>query len=138
VPKLSFFLASSYVNKPHMREIRDKLAKMGHRVIARWIDEPHSPHSKIGDFEDAELSAMSDRDVEDIRDVDVLAHFTGENERGGAKEECGMSIGMRLEGLDMQTFVVGPRVNVHDYNYLVDHFPTEEEFLEWAEKEARR
>lgn len=138
MPKQNIYLASSYVNKFYMRGVRDKLEKMGHRVTSRWIDEPHSPNSKLGDFEDSKLSTMSDRDVEDIQDSNVLAHFTSENDRGGAVEECGISIGMRLMGRDMLTFVVGPRMNVHDYNYLVDHFPTEEEFLEWAEKEARK
>ncbi len=138
MPKRSIYLASSYVNKLHMREIRDKLDKMGHSVVSEWLKEDHSPNAQIGDFTDLDLSDMSDRDIENIREADILVHFSSDNDRGGAIAEFGISLGMRLEGRDMQTILVGGRRNIFDYNYLVDHFPTEEEFLEWAEKEARR
>jgi len=111
---------------------------MGHKVVSRWLVETHDPNVTICDFSDLELSEMSDRDMRDIKDADVLAHFTGENERGGAIEECGISLGMRLEGRDVATFIIGDRRNIFDYSSMVDHFPTEEEFLKWAEKEAGR
>ena len=138
MPKQKIYLCSSYVNKLHMREVRDKLVKIGHRVVSRWIDEPHAPNVQIGNFIDLELRDMSDRDIDDIQDADILTHFTSGNDRGGAIAEFGISLGLRIEGRDMQTILVGERRNIFDYNYLVDHFPTEEEFLKWAEKEAGR
>lgn len=137
MPK-QIYLASSYTNKIHMREIRDKLQAMGYRVVSRWLAEPHDPKVTVGDFTDLDLSNMSDRDIEDIREADILVHFSSDNNRGGAIAEFGISLGMRLEGRDMLTILVGDRRNIFDYNWLVDHFPTEEEFLGWAEKEAKR
>lgn len=138
MPKKNIYLASSYTNKLHMREIRYWLEKMGHKVVSEWLNEDHSPNAQIGDFTDLDLSNMSDRDIENIREADILVHFSSDNERGGAIAEFGISLGMRIEGRDMLTVLVGDRRNIFDYNYLVDYFPTEEAFLEWAEKEARR
>lgn len=138
MPKQNIYLASSYVNKLHMREIRDKLQAMGHRVVSRWIDESYDPLVQIQDFSDVELSCIADRDMRDIKEATTLAYFTGENARGGAIKECGMAMGMALEGRYIQTVVVGDRRDVFDYSSFVDYYPTEELFLEWAEKEARR
>jgi len=121
-----------------MREIRYWLERMGHKVVSQWLNEDHGPDAQIADFTDLDLSNMSDRDIENIREADILVHFSSDNSRGGAIAEFGISLGMRIGGRDMQTILVGDRRNIFDYNYLVDHFPTEEAFLEWAEKEARR
>ena len=138
MPQHKFYLASSYTRKERMRQIRDELEAMGHRVTSRWLAEPHDPHVAIGGFTDLALSNMSDRDIEDIQEADILVHFSSDNARGGAIAEFGISIGMRLEGRDMLTILVGDRRNIFDYNYLVDHFPTEAEFLEWAKEEAKK
>jgi hypothetical protein len=135
----NIYLASSYTNKLHMREIRDKLVKMGYKVTSRWIDEEHDPACVLGDFSDAELNVMAERDIADIKDADALVHFSySENLRGGAIAEQNITIGMRYEGRDIRTILVGMRQNVHDYLDMIEYFPTEEEFLAWAEKERKQ
>ena len=139
MPKHSIYLASSYTNKLYMREIRDKLVEMGHRVTSRWIDEPYDPNIQQHELSREVNSRIATQNTDDIAKSDTVAHFSMEkNDRGGACVEFGTSIGMCIAGYDMNTVLVGNKYHVFDDHPFATYFPTEEGFLAWAEKEAKR
>jgi nucleoside 2-deoxyribosyltransferase len=113
---MKIYLAARFDRHPEMREIRDRLAKMGHRVTSTWIDiaQPKSP-------EEGEVAARSD--LYDVRAADAIVAFTDvPSSTGGTHVEFG--IGLAAE---KGMFVVGPRENI--FHALAEQFATVDEWL---------
>ena len=129
-----FYLASKYDQKLFLRGVRDKLQAMGHEVFSSWIDEEEPLNVQIDDVPIEKLQQYGLQDITEIIVADAFVHFQNQNRpniRGGALVEFGMAYAW-----ESKMILVGDRVNIFDFMPKVTCFPTVEEFLTWAEKEA--
>lgn len=124
---MKIYLAARYSRHPEMREHREWLEELGHKVTSRWID-CHT--DVVGDFTSSftqeflnaqpKLSApLGQHDLDDLDEADSVISFTGGGLKGGRHVELGYALarGKRL-------LVVGPRENVFHTLPVVEHFDT--------------
>lgn len=90
------YIASSWSNRYNLRNVRDRLEKAGHRVIARWIDV---------DEVDYPAPIGAERDLEDLYACDTLVFWPDNlvNKTSGKYVEYGFALGV---GHDI--FIVEP------------------------------
>ncbi len=101
-----------------MQGVRCDLARAGHQVTSRWIDQRQDA------TDTAEAAAVARRDIADIEIADTLIAFSetprsGVSTRGGRHIETGIAIALRK-----RVIVVGPRENVFCSLPEITVFPT--------------
>ena len=109
------FLSSRYSRREEMREIRDRIHTLGHKVQSRWID--------AGVMEPVVAAIM---DKQDAEQSDIVISFTGGGRHGGRHVEFGIGI-----ALGKLSAVVGEREHVFHHLPGVYHFTTIEELFQW-------
>lgn len=131
---MKIYLASRYSSKPEMEDHARELRSHGIEVTSRWLEEPHSPNSQIGDVSEELMRGYARLDIEDIEAAHVLVFFsvdpTTPTVRGGRHVEFGYAM-----ALDKTILVVGPKENIFHFLPSV-HFVTNwvqalNKLLEW-------
>ncbi len=100
------YLAARFSRRHELQGVRCDLARAGHQVTSRWIDQRQDA------TDTAEAAAVARRDIADIEIADTLIAFSetprsGVSTRGGRHIETGIAIALRK-----RVIVVGPRENV--------------------------
>lgn len=99
------YLASSYSRRHEMQGRRTQLHDEGIVVTSRWLDDedPWDPADHARGYR------LAAKDLEDIREADVVVCFTGEpvTTTGGRHVEFGYAL-----GIGKPIVVVGPAENV--------------------------
>lgn len=97
-----------------MEAYAKELRKCGVEVTSRWLEEPHSPTSQIGDVSDELMREYAITDLEDIQAADILVFFSVDPKtptvRGGRHVEFGYALGLKKPIL-----VVGPQENIFHF-----------------------
>lgn len=109
---MNIFIASAWENRVRLCAVRDELERMGHRVIARWLD--------------AEMDAKEDPvacanvDIDDMRATELLILDTFDDERsgGGMYFELGYVCGLGRH----EVWRVGPWTNIYTQLPNLWHF----------------
>ncbi len=126
---MKIYLAASFGRQKEMREVRDKLHTLGHKVVSRWIDVEtvETSNAADGGLGASSAAVYAFHDLEDIRKSDCVISFTGQagGERGGRHVEFGIGL-----GLGLYPIVVGPREHFFHFITTVIHFKTTESMLE--------
>lgn len=115
---MKIYLAATYSRHPEMREVRDRLAELGHIVTSRWIDQHADDHTAEKAMTPEELKTntalgchYANKDLADIVSAHALIMFSaGDGQppgRGGRHIEFGYAY-----ALHKRIFVVGPRESV--------------------------
>jgi hypothetical protein len=132
---MKIYLAAKYSRHPEMRDVRERLQKIGHLVTSRWIE---------GNHEISEVNADADRqrfaveDWMDLKDAEAVLWFAepekieGRN-RGGRHVEFGLAIAWNIP-----VFVVGRKENVFHWLPEVRHFASPDEALTALTGEVRK
>ncbi len=112
------YLAARFSRRFELQGVRADLARAGHQVTSRWIDQRRDA------TDTAEAAAVAHRDIADIELADCLIAFSesprsGLSTRGGRHVEMGIAI-----GLDKRVIVVGPVENVFFSLPEIEVFPT--------------
>jgi hypothetical protein len=122
------YLASAFSRNPEMRDIRDRLEALGHKVVSTWHD------IQDGDAKEALFDEQLQNDpghcagfaITDLYQIEAMADtvvsFTGGGGRGGRHVEHGYAM-----GLGKDTIIVGPREHV--FHCLMRQYDTTDEFL---------
>lgn len=122
---MKIYLASRYVDKPIMRDLRDQLVELGYVVTSRWLDG-HDQSSDGTASRTAELNQQfAEEDEEDILAADVLILFNPLSVHGTGKGGRHVETGMALS-VGMPVFLWGVRENVFHFNRHVkayEHLP---------------
>jgi hypothetical protein len=128
---MRIYLAARYSRNPEMREVRDRLALLGHQVTSRWIDQHGGELEKS--FTPERLSAepefcarFAQADVDDLLAADAVVSYTGNGGggKGGRHVEFGLAVGH-----GRRLIVVGPRENVFHCLPTVEVVPDTEALL---------
>jgi hypothetical protein len=122
---LNIYIAGWFGAKERLRQVRDRIEKVGCRVVGTWLDEetgaPEAPGlTTVGDVTPEQCREYAVRDYYEVtKTADILILDTIDvNPRGGREVEYGMAL---AAGLTL--WVVGPRRNV--FHYIAHrHFPT--------------
>jgi hypothetical protein len=126
----AIYLAARYSRHPQMREARDVLARMGHTVTSRWIDQHGGDQLESAtlaqlNINPAACSIYGIHDVEDVTAADVVVSFTGgEGGKGGRHVEFGLGIAL---GKDL--VVIGPREHIFHTLPQVRQYETWPDFV---------
>lgn len=105
-----------------MREVREKLHRIGHTVTSRWIN---GEHELLEGRDCAEMARFAQEDIEDLRKADMVLYFVPDSshrQRGGRHVEFGIAL-----ALDIPIKVIGPKENVFHWLPQVRHFATLED-----------
>lgn len=99
---MKIYLAGRYATKLQLREYAKKLSKLGFTITASWLYQ---------DEQDKDLTSASYRDLSDIRESELIIHFTENSDvgynTGGRHVEFGVAF-----ALGKQNILVGPRENI--------------------------
>ena len=111
---MKVYLAARYSLKNQMVEYAHELRSLDIEVTSRWLEEPHSPTSQIGDVSEDLMRQYAQIDVEDIHAADTLVFFsvdpTTPTVRGGRHVEFGYAL-----ALGKSILVVGPKENIFHF-----------------------
>lgn len=114
---MKFYIAAA--DQEWARKARAQLHKIGHEVIARWIDDPlFGTDAGRSEEHKAEYAG---KDEEDVRACDVLlCHNDLANPGlGGRHTEVGIAIGMHKP-----VHLIGRKSNIFHWNKHVTHWPS--------------
>lgn len=111
---MNIYLAARYSRNPEMREVRDRLEVLGHKVTSAWIDNHGGELEKS--FTPERLAAepefcarFAEVDVGDLLAAEIVVSFTGNGGggKGGRHVEFGLAV-----ATCKRLIIVGPRENV--------------------------
>jgi len=110
---MKIYLASRFGNRFMLREVRDRLNRLGHANTSRWIDNDKRPNTKeeLREF----WVAWSKYDIEDVDRADAIVVYTegcdtpGDLPRDGMRFEMGYAYAK-----GKPVIVVGPKLFVFD------------------------
>lgn len=108
------YLAGRYSDKELITERATDLARAGHKIVSRWIAEPHPPQTQLSDITTGELVAYANIDITDIHRCDTFLFFSVDplvpTHRGGRHVEFGYAL-----ALGKRIVVFGPKENIFHY-----------------------
>lgn len=124
------YLSTRFSRQGEMLAVRQRLEKLGHDCVSRWLDEP-SPEEQVGDWQER----VAEDDLEDIEGADIFVLFTDGADspdawRGGRHVELGFALGR-----GRSVVLIGPRENVFHHLEQVAVFPDLEAWLAMLEPE---
>ncbi len=90
---MNIYIASSWVNRYKLREVREQLSKYGHEVTSQWINVG----GKVDDHSQDQLEAAK-MDIDDIISADILiVDASLPSSRGGYIFEAGFAHGRNID-----------------------------------------
>jgi len=102
---MKIYIASFYDTRDRLRPIIGLLERIGHTVTSRWISQQENEADNITD---QDWRIYGERDLEDIRNADILICDTlDETPRGGREVELGYAM-----ALGKLAITVGPKRNI--------------------------
>lgn len=117
MPKV--YLSASFLRQAEMRDVREKLALHGIRVVSSWLDEQNQRPEEV----------CAARDLEDIENADELLSFTELSDAGymtgGRHVELGYALGRGVS----RFAIIGPRENVFHHLSFVEQFDSLDAWL---------
>lgn len=126
---MRFYLSARFKRQEEMREVRDALVDLGHKVTSRWIDADYGNNSDLLRSRQDVREQAAVENTEDIADADVVLVFTGSGRRGGANVEYGIAI-----GINKLCIIIGEPENTFHWLPSVDRYATIEDYLETLEE----
>jgi hypothetical protein len=116
---MKFFVASH--SQPAAQQVMERLQTSGHVVTARWITADKKFHRGVEAYTDAERTAISVMDEEDVREATdglvLIAEPPGQMVPGGKHVETGMAL-----ALGRPVFVIGRKENIFHWHPAVRVF----------------
>lgn len=130
---MRIYLAARYSRNEEMRKYRDDLAKLGHEVTSRWIDqhgglELTSCSPERLENRPADCARFAEVDILDLEMAGLLIVFTEigpSDSKGGKHVEFGIAL-----ALDKKIAIVGPRENVFYCLPRISKFDTFDELVD--------
>lgn len=122
------YLAAQFHLKDDVGIRKEELVKLGYQVISTWTEEAANGVCSLKDFEHNYHLEVSERDIREIDQCDILVLFTVDPDeytrRGGRHFESGYAY-----GINKRLVIIGPRENIFHYLPGVDVYDTWEQFV---------
>lgn len=127
---MKVYLAAQYKQKDDLIRYAAELKELGIEVTSRWLNEPHSTTTELGELHPDDLERYAMIDLYDIDMADAFVFFSlpdsSLSRRGGRHVEFGYAIASRTPIL-----VVGPHENIFHYLDGVTHVDRWEDATKW-------
>lgn len=128
---MRFYLAARFSRREEMREYRDALNELGHKVTSRWISEDEREDLKgMSRQQVSEIVAIED--LEDLANADVVLNFAGNGKstkkkppKGGRHVEFGVGL-----ALNKMTVLIGEPEHAFHWLPSVERYDTFEDYLD--------